>query len=590
MAKSEQVMKNFSAEEEALLRGYLFTNPHGDDGFVYPNELIAGEELSPLMSAVSRTHVSMQDRTLSFLDAEKSEQTRAFLPFVREIVKLFRKSDGTLVTSRKTTNFNKEWVIAHGHASIKEGTAVFGHSENISDITIKKITGHPVNHPQVKSTRYISYKKVLDRALEDADITALPDAGKYVDYLGRFNQKYLGMTERLADLVAGTHHTKQLLEYLRQPDKVEAQVQKWVQNKQRIDDEYVPTDADLQKQRESVLKSLEDREARKEMGKFVLDYSRVYLTAANRTSGVYSVDARALEEIITDLISSPRIEDRARGQAIWDEAKKIAPVLLGERSHVKVDEWKVKNEREFRGYCEEKFGNLTPMPGALKHVNLLHPGNVGMYTDRFNAALAVFPYVDAPLLHIMDAMGDDDVKEVLAKAHQHRSGHDVIHPAIAHGGLVYELVMGYHGYRDMFRHRRGSRSTQLLTTRLGFEAPDIFIVFGLDKEYWADMEGAAELFEEARKTSPHAAEKLVPFGAHCRALHSWQVNQVGYMGKMRADIEKGNLSYVRVMREIIDETAKLMPETAKYFKVDSRDYPPQLWKKGYGWFDATQRK
>ena len=33
-----------------------------------------------------------------------------------------------------------------------------------------------------------------------------------------------------------------------------------------------------------------------------------------------------------------------------------------------------------------------------------------------------------------------------------------------------------------------------------------------------------------------------------------------------------------------------MPETAKYFKVDRRDYPPQLWKKGYAWYDATQRK
>lgn len=115
------VMKNFSAEEEELIGQYLFTNPYGDTGFMYPQELVAGEELSPLMSAYSRTHVPFTRRVLQFLDTEKKEETRALLPHIRPIMNIFREADGTLKISRRTGHFNREWVLAHGHSSIKEG-------------------------------------------------------------------------------------------------------------------------------------------------------------------------------------------------------------------------------------------------------------------------------------------------------------------------------------------------------------------------------------------------------------------------------------------------------------------------------------
>jgi thymidylate synthase ThyX len=589
MAK-KQIMNNFTLEEEELFRAYLFTNPHGNDGFVYPNPLVAGEELAPLMSAVSRTHVSTQDRVLAFLDQAKPEQARALLPLIRPLMEIFRSEDGTLKVYPKTLEFNREWVIAHGHSSIKEGTTLFGHAEDISDIAIKKITGDPRNHPQVKSTRYISYKRVLDLALEDPDILALPNAGRFVEYIERMNRKYLETIDFLADKVHGQDSTPAIVRFLKQPEVVEAELNKWVAKKRRFQEDFEPAPEQLEKERQNYLKGLEDEAVRKDLGKFVLDYARVYLTAANRTSGVYAADARTIEDIITDLISSPRIEDQQRGRAIWNETRKIAPVLLGEKSHIKVDQWKVRNEAELRAYAQERFGGIAPRSHGKKMVNLLHPRNVEMYTDRWNAANVIFPYVDASITDIMAQLTEQDVREVLERAHKHRGEHDVIHPAICHGGLTPELTMGYHGYRDIFRQRRGPRTTQLLTTRLGFEVPEIFSVFGIDLQYRKDMDEAAVLYEEARKSSPHTAEKMVPFGALCRALHSWQVNQVGYVGRLRANIETGNISYVFMTRELIDAVSDIMPETGKYFRMDRRVYPPELWKRGYKWYDAAQRK
>ncbi|MBX4196170.1 FAD-dependent thymidylate synthase [Candidatus Pacearchaeota archaeon] len=590
MGEKKRLMNNFSEEDEELIRSFLFTNPHGDDSFIYPQPLIAGEELSPLMSAYSRTHIPMQDRVLQFLDVAKVEQTKAILPLIKPLMETFRLPDGTLKISQRTADFNQEWVLAHGHSSIKEETALFGHTENISDITGKKITGHPLIKPQVKSTRYISYKSVMDLALTDEDVRSLPNSGKFFEYIDGMSKKYLALTEELAGKVHAHPYTAHTIEFLRKPENIEKVVQSDIRKEQRKDRSFQPDDSWITRAREKVYKSLEGEEALKDIRKFVLDSSRSYLTAATRTSMGYSVDARTLEEVITDLLSSPRIEDQKRGQSIWNEAKKLAPVLMGEKSHVKVDMWKVNNEKELRGYLQENllFGSLEPRNHGNPKVNMITPKTMEMYNDRFNAALVVFPYTDASLSDIMHTLTNNNVNDILEKAHKYRGEHDVLHPAISHGGLMFELTMGYHGYRDTFRHRKGSRSTQLLTTRLGFETPAILKAFGMEKGYEQDMKVAADLYEEARKTSPHTAEKVVPFGAICRALHSWQPNQVGYIGKLRSNIETGNRTYVEKTREMMDAVSKIMPETAKYFKFDTREYPPELWKKGYGWYDSIQ--
>ncbi len=589
-AACEHVMKNFSLEEQELLRASIFTNPGGKTSLVYPQPLVAGEEISPLMSAYSRTHVSMQQRVLEFIDQEKDEMARAALPHLRPLMLIFRESDGTLRVSRKTRDFNEKWVLAHGHSSIKEETAVFGHVEDISDIVGKKITGHPLCKPQVKSTRYLSYGTVLDQSLEDEDLRSLPNAVEVIEHVAWMNQRYQEMTEGLTDRACHDALNQEFVAYLRSDARVAVELDKKIAGRRKKDAAYTPSPSDLEEMRRSILSTSSDETVRAGIEKFILDSSRVYLLAVTKTSLGFSADARTLEEIITDMISSPRAEDRRRGQELWDEAKKIAPVLLGEKSHIAVDDWKVKNESELRTHFQERFDGSTPGKEG-KTVDLITPRDMDQCSDRWNAALAVFPYVDLTLVEIYARLDDASaVKNVLERAHEHRDDtHDVLHPAISHSGLVFQLTMGYHGYRDMFRHRRGSRSVQLLTTRLGFEVPATIRMLGMDTEYLRDMRRCAEVYEAVRRHSPHLAEKVVPFGALCRALHSWQVNQVGYIAALRTRIKTGNASYVETTREMVRKVADLMPETARFFRYDSAEYPPQLWKNAYGWYDTEKR-
>ncbi len=586
-------MKNFSEKESEVLRAFLFTTPHGEYGFMYPQELVSGEELSPLMSAVSRTHVGLQERVLTFLDEAKPEQTRAMLPMMEPLMDIFRKPDGSLDVKPKTAYFNRKWVLAHGHNSVKEGTQLFGYSENHSDITGKHITGHPLAKPQAKSTRYLSYGKVLDLSLGDEDLKSLKCADEALEFVRYMNSRYLEVTEQLADKVNSHPDTARMLKFLRRDDIVDVEIAKEAELQKSIDDEFEPDEKFVNETREKYLKSVTDPvEVRKQLGKFALDYSRQYLTAVTRSSLVFSDDVRTFGDTITSMISSPRIEDQRRGYGLWQEAEKVAPVLAGKHSHIAVDMWKVHNESEFRGYIEDKFGDIAPRRndnGERHIVKVLTPQDIEMYTDRFNTALIVFQYSDASLEDIIPQLSEKDVVEIMAKAHQYRGKWDVLHPAISHGGIIVEPLMSYGGYRDIFRHRKGSRTTQLLTTRHGFEVPEIFVTFGMDDGLRKDMEYAARAYELARREDRHKAEKTVPFAALVQSLHSWQMDEIGYIGVLRSPFDKANLSYMYMVRDMVEQVREKMQITGQYFKYDTKDYPAHIWKRGLNWYDTEVR-
>ena len=110
-----EVTKNFSKEEEELIRKFIFTNPNGKDSFIYPQQLFSGEEFSPIISEYSRTHKSLQDRVLSYLDKEKLEETRAMLPMMPKLMEITRNPDGSLLSTKKTEGFNRLWILRKGH-------------------------------------------------------------------------------------------------------------------------------------------------------------------------------------------------------------------------------------------------------------------------------------------------------------------------------------------------------------------------------------------------------------------------------------------------------------------------------------------
>jgi len=525
----------------------------------------------------------MQERVLKFLDESKQQQVAEMLPYLSKLIATCRNPDGSLKLPKATLLFNRKWALLYNHNSIKEQTTLIGYSENISDIAHMHITGHPLASPLVKSTRYVLFEKEL--GVEDPDITSLPMARECLEYVNYMSKRYIEVTQTLAEFVYNHKYTKRVVEFLKKPENVERALQKWVNEQTMLNKGQVPSPKAIEEQRKRILSNLEEGRVFDDIKKFVLDYSRVYLLSSIKTSIGYSLSARTLADIIPSMISNPRKEDRERGYAIWREARKISPVILSEEAFGE-SEYKRRVEGELREWMEARFKGLMEYEQNPTPLNLITPSKIRMDTDRFNAALVVFPFVDAPLEKIYKSLTKEDIQQVLAVAHKYRGNSPHLFDAITHTGLLIEVVMPWHAYRDIFRHRRGSRSMQLLTTRLGYEVPEIFVSAGIVEEYKRDMERAMEIYEGVRKINPRVAEKLVPFGFRVRALHSWHPLQISYVVNLRGDISKGNRSYVMFARSLKQEFARVFPETAKYFVVDTREYPAELWKKGYRWWDT----
>jgi thymidylate synthase ThyX len=501
---------------------------------------------------------------------------------IPKMLKHTRKPDGTLKVPMSTARFNRKWGVIMQHNSIKEQAQFFGHSENISDLTLHASFGaHPLCSPLAKSSRYVFFEKDFPAA--DEDILSLPNQSKNREYVEFMNRSYVETVEKLTEFILGHRFTRELLDYLGQTNIVEKETDKWVMQETRIREGKAPSADEIASQRAEILKGLTGEELKIAVRTFVLDYARVYLIAAVKTSLGYSVNGRTLGDLITTLISNPRKEDQERGNSVWREAKKIAPVILGSEGTLGVDEWQLKAHTELRDWMEKRFPMLMEPKKPKGPIKLITSLNI--HTDRFNAAAAVFPYVNASLEEIYESLTKEDITEALGQVHAHRRRGQGLSPSICHSGLLVESTLPWHAFRDILRHRRGARSRQLLSTRLGYSTPELFVIAGLDDRYKEAMEKASVVYEEARKHSPHIAEKLVPWGYVCRSLQSWHINQIAYVISLRSRIKVGHATYVDFARKLWDEMIKIYPETAKYIEGDRSDYPAELWKRGYEWWD-----
>jgi len=555
----KRVTKQFTQKEENLLRRYIFTNPYGDISFIYPDHpLLAGEELSSLLAAYSRTHIPMQDRTLMFLAEKKYHESKEALEFIRHHMGVFRNLDGSLKVSKKARNFTNRWILKHGHNSIKEITSLFGMMENYSGIVLDYLRGHPLAKPQVKSTRYLDFATELNLSLEDEDLAVLPGTlrDECINHIKYMNSQYLKFTEFLCEKIRNHFWTKEAIDYeLNQGKNDDFDKEEWIENS---------------------------------IKQFVLDRSRMYLLPIVRNSQGFHIDGRTIEDVINSMISSSSQEAVVAGNKLWDEAKKIAPVLLGERSHIKPNEWEKYKHSDFRDFVESSYAkDIFTTSENNGNIHIITPKEIAKYgLDTLNAAQAIFPHLDSSFLECVDLISDESkAKEIIDKIHEHRTKFDGLDQNMAHLYPLTEILMPIHAYRDIYRHRKGSRSMQLYSTRNGFEVPKIFKEFNLEEEYVHDMQEAAKLYEKVRAVDPNLAEKFVPWSFNVRAIHSWDAHQQEYIANLRTDIAKGNVTYVNLIRKMVDKLSEVMPLTVEHFRHKTDEYPEHLWKAGYNWWN-----
>ncbi len=597
--------KNLSEEEERIILSRSFTSPFADISFVIPSEEFGPEEQATLAAKFSRSDKPYQAKFLESLDKNPA-MARDLVQRIKENGRVKEGPSIGAALKSESARFHTDWSLgisytseerdeairSYGDGSIKDGANVLYHAENITDLDGKNVTQNPKDRPQVVSTRYIDRTKVLKRAEDNPDIKGSKHADQILETIRLLSDAYVNFTDRCTDYIE-KHPTNQAFrEFWLTPESIEEGVVEWKKKELRKDPERVFSDKDLEEKKAKIYKEREEGYP-KYARKTVFDFTRYLLFPAITTSMAVASDARTLEEDLTTLLSSPLITARNLGENLLVEGRKVLPTLLGKNTHAGRNDFLIGLRQELTDFVmsrvedeRTKSYEITSRTNFVDHV-------IPSYNDAQLAASLVFPYSHCSIKQLYNhfAKNPTDITHVVDTVLRLRGRFDADPLELLHGGLMRETLIDYGGDRDLQRHRRGTKSKQLLSTYHGAETPDLFFEMGLQDEFQFLMQKVDKTYRRIVDDGcdPNVAQLMVPFAFRFRRLYSWQFGQDLFVSELRSR-DGAISSYKRVALDIAREDTQRMPEFGRLFRTHHEDYPAHLinLKDAKAWYNSKR--
>ena len=538
----------FTEEQEKAILS-LYVTHIGEDIF-FVKDTLPPEQWATLGAAYSRTHEPFQERLLKAIEQEDIDVS---------VIDGLLKNKQTLSNKKlaeNAANFIKKWAQEYGHNSIKELGMVRFCAENIPDLTVTRIAMNPLTHMQVKSSRYMDWKNILSKIESNLDIKSSKYGEEIFNSIKGISEGYNEVTELSANHILNSRLNENFASSTF-PIKLPFSIGWSAMHLYQFSGET-----------EKMLKKFQNFSRTT-----VFDSTRYLLTPAMPTSMAVSIDTRALEDVITDLLSSPMLEDQRVGEELLAKGKHVEPILLGEKCHAKKSNYVVETRKELEGLAK----NIFSPEGKNNYRVCCIPKNVNMFSDLQIASSIIFNHSNHSFIHIYNELRKNpkQADEIIKTVFKHREKHDPVKKEMNHGGLMMELLMDYGGYRDVHRHRRGTKSLQKLTMEHGFETPELIEVAFLKEKYDKLMRSPKETFEMVKKDNPYLAQLVVPFGYKSRSLLSWGIAQWIYFVELRSK-ETGNMSYREIAWDVEKILKKKVPKIAGNINVDKTKYPADL--------------
>jgi hypothetical protein len=157
--------------------------------------------------------------------------------------------------------------------------------------------------------------------------------------------------------------------------------------------------------------------------------------------------------------------------------------------------------------------------------------------------------------------------DLLERAMAARGPHDAW-PAPLEGAdaFEFETELDFGAYRDVGRHRKGFQQQQRLTTVHGFALPPLIRDAGLEPDYRAVMEQAADAQQLVAREFPHASGYVAPFGFLQRVRLVFDPRQVAYFIELRSGPE-GHFSYRQVALDMLAHVRRVTPLFARFIRA-----------------------
>jgi hypothetical protein len=236
-------------------------------------------------------------------------------------------------------------------------------------------------------------------------------------------------------------------------------------------------------------------------------------------------------------------------------AKYAAPHEYARQARERVQAWAAQNV-SFDASAETRGVDLAPNADPLDEI----------------VATWLYSVGDAPYRVILDdvtgwsAARKDEVVDAALQGRERRE--EFLREFRSGYAYVFDITCDIGAYRDLHRHRRCVQIRQHWTDALGAETPELIRQSGLEGEYAAALEAAAQV---RRQLPERARDYLLPFAARCRTLYKMDFAEAEYIARVRSGV-KGHISYRRVAWEIRNRVLERDPALGRLIHAT----PPEI--------------
>jgi thymidylate synthase ThyX len=500
--------ESFTREDVALLTPYV-TDVEKP---IYALKNLPEEVVAVLFAYYSRSRGSLRSNLLKLITDQDIDLAARLSTSPLEESELTAAKD-------KARQFHEKWVVGYGHASVAEHAVVHLAIEDVSIIAAKLVEDARLASYTEKSTRYVLF-----------------DEEKFFHVPGLMQSSYRTLYEDTVRLLLNTYVS------------------------------LVPQVVDCIKAHGERRRMQSERAYEAACHAKAYDLLRYLLPASTLTNLGLTINARALEHLLSKLLSHPLEEARLIGLALKNEAEKVVPTLL---KYAAYNPYVADTDQAMRLLGQELCATDEPLQTpAVSLVRFPHDAETQL------AAAMLYGYTGVSWMQTVERiskLGAEARQRIIDEYLRRRGPHDQPLRALEHLYYSFDILLDYGAFRDIQRHRMATQTRQEVSTRYGYSVPDDLVAYGFGDLYQTCMERAAEAYSRLVEAHPLEAPYVLPLAYRMRVLFTWNLRELCHFVQLRS-AKQGHFSYRRIAQQVYGEIERVHPTLARYIRVDLGDY------------------
>jgi thymidylate synthase ThyX len=498
----------FTPEQDAILRPYV-TNM---DRPIFALKNLPEEVVAVLFAYYSRSRESLRRNLLKLLQEKDLD--------LQERLEWSAKDQDELALARqKAKEFHEKWVVGYGHTSVAEHAVAHLAIEEVSIVASKLVEDTRLASFTEKSTRYVVFDR--EKFYRVPAVMVSPHGRLYEDTCRLLLETYTGLTGPVISAVK----------------------------------RETPREANqTERGYETACKAKS------------CDVLRYVLPAATLTNIGITINGRALEHLITKLLSHPLEESREIGTMLKAEAEKIIPTLL---KYADFNAYTAATHEAMATLAAKEFSGCAPEEAP--DVSLVRYAEDA--EDQLVAAI-LYGYAAHPWRQVQERVGKfsrEEKARVIDEYLGRRGKHDQPLRALEHLTYSFDILVDFGAFRDIQRHRMCTQIPQELGPSNGYSTPPEIERYGLLPTYEKCMACAREVYDVIARDFPREAQYVLPLAFRKRVLFTWNLREIHHFVHLRS-AKQGHSSYRHIAQQVFKEVERVHPLLAKYIRVDLEDY------------------